>query len=507
MKILAEQFLIGIDCGTTSVKALLYNAAGVEMFQATKENQVIAQGLNSEQDMELLWQNVKGIIKELVQTSGILPAQVAGIGVSGQGEGLWAVDHAGKPVRNAILWNDMRANRLVDQIKAQGDLHARIKRIVASYIKAGSTLTLLRWLKEMEVENYARTTAVFSCKDWIRFRLTGKIAWEVTEATCSCVNLSTRQYAEDVFAWLDMPEVIDKLPPLISGYDKAGGLLADVAADIGLLPQTPVAGGLLDLMSTVVGLGAMGVGDTCIIVGTTGMTLRVHDSYAGDDLINGWGLHIDGKNYIKGVGSMAATPNLDWAIAQLFGTAPRDEVYARIEAEIGERKPFAHGLLYHPHISPAGERAPFFNPAATAGLLGIRQNTTKIDIIHAIMEGIALSARDCLSAAGSIEQVFLSGGGAKNIAWAQIYADVLNADVYITTANEPSAKGAAICAGLMCGMIDSMDKVKDNFLTIKTSVQPRAENVGIYDELYKMYKQTQAAMEPFWTWRIEQVIG
>ncbi|MDR2478039.1 MAG: carbohydrate kinase [Treponema sp.] len=502
---MAEQYIIGIDCGTTSVKALAYDEQGNEICAVDRGNEVISSGVCNEQDMEKLWQNVTWCVKTLMQKSGLNPAAICGMGVSGQGEGLWAIDSAGRPVRNAILWNDGRSFELIDRIKSNDPLYRRIKHCVASFIKNGSTLTLIRWLKEHEPEQYQRAAWFFTCKDWIRYRLTGSIAWELSDATCSCVNLLERRYAREIFRELDIAEAEEKMPPLIGAVDRAGGILPELAGEIGLLPGTPVSGGMLDLVSTAAGLGVVDPHDACVIVGTTGMTFTVLNDYTPDDHINGWEVHIDGKSYIKGIGCMAATPNLDWAIASLFPGKSPHEVYEEIALRLAGRAPFASGLLYHPHISAAGERAPFFNAKAAAQLLGIRQTTKPLDILHAVMEGVAFAIKDCLMTVGKVNQVYLSGGGAKSPVWAQILCDVLGADVYITSSGELSAKGAAISAALMTGLFKNMGEVKERFIKIKTVLRPNPANVPVYTGLYQMYKKTQGCMDEFWNWRFEHL--
>jgi xylulokinase len=501
-----EKYIIGVDCGTTSVKALVYDEQGNEIFSANCKNEVVSTGVCNEQDMEKLWQNVKSCIAELIKKNGINPSAICGMGVSGQGEGLWAIDAAGKPVRQAILWNDGRSFELMDKIKKDDAFYKRIKHCVGSYIKNGATLTLIRWFKENEPENYNRTAYIFTCKDWIRYRLTGKIAWELSDATCTCVDLHNLQYAREIFREMGIADAEDKMPPLIGASAHAGDVLPDVAAEIGLCPGTPVSGGMLDVVSTAVGLGVIGIHDTCAIVGTTGMTFTILDSYTADDQINGWEIHIDGKSFIKGIGCMAATPNLDWAIASLFPNRSPAEIYGEMASLLAGKAPFASGLLYHPHISAAGERAPFFNSKATAQVLGIRQTTKPMDILHAIMEGVALSIKDCLMTVGKVNKVHLAGGGSKSLIWAQIICDVLNTDIFITSSNEPSAKGAAISAALMTGLAHDIPEIKERFIKIKTVLHPNPKHVPLYEELYNMYKRTQNSMNEFWDWRFDHTV-
>lgn len=498
-----ERYMIGIDCGTTNVKAVVFDTFGNEILSAARENTVISKGNHMEQDMEELWRNVAAVLKEAADALEDKKALLAGLGVSGQGEGLWALDAQGKPVRNAILWNDARAFELTASLKERED-YPWMRQILGTYFKNGSTLTLIKWFWENEPELFQKTAWFLTCKDYIRYRITGEIFWELSDASASCVNIRTREYAYDVFKALEIPDMEKKLPPLIASCDRAGAVTAQTGSLTGLPEGLPVSGGMLDVLSACAGLGAVRPGDTCIILGTTGMTTSIMEAYEPDEQLGGWGYTIDGVCLGRGIGCMAAAPNLDWAVNVLFEGEEPKTIFAKIEKELAGRMPGEGGLLYHPHISLAGERAPFFRPDATAQFLGIRRNTSKMDMIYAVMEGVSMAIRDCLSKSGPLKTVYLSGGGSKNAVWAQMISDVLGVDVLITESSELTAKGAALSAAIMSGCISSTKKVRDHFLTVKKTYLPDGKKHTQYTELFRMYKLTQKAVEPFWAWRAKQ---
>lgn len=500
-----DKYIIGIDAGTTNVKTLIYDLQGHEIASWAVNNEVYVDGVLSEQDMNGLWNNVLLCLKNLIETTNIDTNNIMGIGVTGQGEGLWTIDENGEPIGNSILWNDGRALNLINQIKKDNVFYKEIKKVVASYIRPGSTLTLIKWLKENRPNDYEKAKVIFTCKDWIRYKLTGEIYWELSDATCSCVDLGRKTYAFSIFKELGISDAIEKLPELIGGTDNAGYLKKEVAEEIGLKAGIPVSGGMIDIVSTAAGLGAVKENDVCIILGTTGMTFSVHPKYESDYDYNGWETHIDGKSYIKGMGTMAATPNLDWAISLLFNNENESKTYEKITENLSKRRPFESGLIYHPHISNSGERAPFFNPKATAQFLGIQSSTTEYDMVHAIMEGVALSIKDCLIGIKDINKIYLSGGGAKSPVWAQIISDVLDKEILISDSDELAAKGAALSAGIMTGLIADIDNIDQHFSKVKTIVKPTKEYVEDYQELYKIYKKTQAQMNEFWDWRFEKM--
>jgi len=502
---MTEQYLLGIDAGTTNVKAVLYDLEGQEIAISSVANEVYTDGFFSEQDMNKLWLNVLTCLKDLLQEATVNKDKIAGIGVTGQGEGYWALDEKNQPVGYSILWNDARALELVNSIKENESLYKEIKKIVASYIKPGSTLTLIKWIKENSPELYHKSKTIFTCKDWIRYKLTGEIYWELSDATCSCVDLAKYKYAHPVFQNLGVADVITKLPKLIGSTENAGYLRKEVAEEIGLKEGIPVSGGMLDIVSTAAGIGAVKENDICIILGTTGMTFSVLGEYVSDYEYNGWESHMLKGTYIKGMGTMAATPNLDWAVKLLFMDENKAESYEKITKNLAHKRPFESGVIYHPHISNAGERAPFYNPKATAQFLGIKADTTKYDLVHAIMEGVALSINDCLNNIPDRNRIYLSGGGAKNPVWVQIMSDVLNAEIYLSNAQELAAKGAALSAGVMTKQIKDLDRIEQHFCKISKVVKPNRDNAEIYQELFQVYKQTQKQMEEFWDWRFEML--
>ncbi len=502
---MSNKYIIGIDAGTTNVKALIYDLQGNEIASSVIDNEVYVDGVLSEQDMNRLWNNVLVCLKNLIESIDIDTNNIMSIGVAGQGEGLWAIDENNEPIGNSILWNDGRALSLINQIKKDDVFYKEIKKVVASYIKPGSTLTLIKWLKENRPNDYEKVKVIFTCKDWIRYKLTGEVYWELSDATCSCVDLEKKTYATSIFEKLGISDVIEKLPKLISATDNAGYLKKEVAEEVGLKVGIPVSGGMIDIVSTAAGLGAVKENDVCIILGTTGMTFSILPKYVSDYDYNGWEAHIDGKSYIKGMGTMAATPNLNWAIDLLFNSEDESKIYEKITKHLSKRRPFESGLIYHPHISNSGERAPFFNPKSTAQFLGIRSNTTKYDMVHAIMEGVALSIKDCLIDIKNINKIYLSGGGAKNPVWAQIISNVLDENLYIADSSELAAKGAALSAGIMTGLVKDIDNIDKHFSKVKTIVKPNNNHAQVYQKLYKTYKKTQVQMNEFWDWRFEEL--
>ena len=192
--------VIVIDVGTTMIKASIFDKqTDVILSSYSRNTKVISKGNKSELNMNELWDDVVSILSECIKYGSQNYYKIESICVTGQGEGLWALDAEGNPFMNAILWNDNRASDTVDSIKGS-DLYKEVKKEIGSYIKPGSTLTLLKWLKVNDYNAFKKIAYIFSCKDFIRYKLTGSIFWELSDASCSMMSLKEKEYAYDVFS-------------------------------------------------------------------------------------------------------------------------------------------------------------------------------------------------------------------------------------------------------------------------------------------------------------------
>lgn len=504
-----KKYLIGIDAGTTAIKAVLFDLEGKQLACAEAENQVIHSNQSwNEQDMEQLWQSLSQCVRRLMSGGPAAPEEIAAIGLTAQGEGLWTLDSQGRPARRAILWNDGRAAQLVNTLREERpELYQQIKLTAATYIKPGSTLTLIKWLAENEPEQYAKARWIFTCKDYIRFKMTGQINWELTDASCSCLDIETCEYAAPLFQALGIPDALEKLPSLLGGTDRAGCVTEEAAALLGLCPGIPVSGGMIDIVATAVGAGAVKTNTVCTILGTTGMNFVVLEHYEPDLAFNGWERHMVKDKLIKGQGMMSAMPNQNWVLQEIFGAREiTAELFAQTDPVIAQMHPGQGGLLYLPHIDPSGERAPFFDPNAAAQLMGIKTGTTKYEILRAVIDGVVMGIRDCLQSIPGRQAVYLTGGGTKSPIWRQAVADCTGRDVLICQATELAAKGAALSAALMAGIFDSCDQA-DAFFQIKDVVHPRPEYTARYDAVFPAYKRAQESAKEFWQWRTNYLRG
>lgn len=481
--------VIVLDVGTTLTKVSIFDKKNDEKLETfSSATKVILKGETSEINMEKLWVDVLSTLKRCFEYANQHFYEIESLCVTGQGEGLWVLDSAANPFMNAILWNDNRAKDVVDSLK-NTDSYIEIKKEIGSYIKPGSTLSLLKWLKLHDNEAYKKIAYVFSCKDFIRYKLTGMINWEYSDASCSMMNLATKKYAYNVFEKLDIDEVKEKLPKTIPSIKVVGNLSKQLMTYLEVENEIHVVAGSIDIVANMFGQSMKQPDDISITIGTTGMLLTSTTEYIADDKFNGWEISVDGKSYVYGMGTMAAVPNAN-LFYDLFKI--KEEDFENLNAKILSYKPFESGLLYLPFISIGGERAPFFNPNIKAQLMGISSNTTEYDMIHAIYEGISFSIYDCISSlvTGEIGDVYVSGGLSKSSAFRKVLSNVIGKRIYYMEDFDSAIYGAY----RMARSKDALHEMNFNYNHIECNPEDHQQ----YLEIFKLYKDAIIVNQNFW---------
>lgn len=504
-----EEYLLGIDAGTSHIKVVVFGLDGMELFVASRKNHTINKHEHwVEQDMGLLWINICEAVKEIIENNKINPSSILGIGITGQGEGCWLLDSTGKPVRKAILWSDGRAASLVKDIEKNNFIRHRIKEITGSFIFPGAASILLKWLKENEYESFRKAEYCCFCKDWIRFKLTGDINLDITDTSTSVLDLSKKAVSEEIMELLNIKECKDLFSNIIKPYESAGTLTEDAAKLTGLKEGTPVAVGMMDIAASAVGMGAVTEGDCCTILGTTCCNEVVKASYESSvHNYSGFECHAVDNLFLNVIASTAGTPNLDWIIDNFFTKEKKTaekigkSVYEILEKKIKDIPVGSGGVIYHPYISTSGERAPFFNPNARAQFFGISNKVDKYHLLHSVYEGVALSIKDCLQGMNDLGKIFLGGGGAKSYYWAQLISDCIGKEVIICEGNEFAAKGAALAAGTAVGVYKDIVEASKNTLRIKKHFMPDKNKGNIYENIYTLYKSIRESNEALWELR------
>lgn len=443
-KRLAMKTWLCIDAGTTHLKLALKNDAGETLsLRSSRLESFVAEGGRSEMNMEALWQEVRGGVESLSASAdeecskGL--ANLAGIGVCAQGDGLWLLDGAGMPVRPAILWNDTRAKEIMERIEPESEALCKKTRTAAQF--AGSNAVLLRWLKENEPENFRRGAHALHCKDWLNFRLTGRIATDPTDAGTSLLSRVSGEYDTEMLQLLGIPEALPLLPEIVPSRSIIGRV-RDGALP-GVPEGTPVIAGSLDIAAAAEGLGIRDAGQTLCILGTTFCVLRmIEERKCGGEewpRIGSILYSLSPEHSLRLLASLNGSAVLDWG-RRLFG----DLEICRVEEEASRIEPGANGLCFLPFIF--GERAPFRDPAASGAFMGLRAHHERAHMLRAIYEGLAMVVRMCMDLMGSYgtqkgSEVIIAGGAAGSALFCGILADLLQRSVVRRDVAEPGIEG------------------------------------------------------------------
>ena len=453
---------LGLDVGTSVIKAALFDDAGNECAEATQRTELLPAPLGwSEVDGEATWQAAIAVIHALFAGSDYGPRDVQGIGLTGVMVGAWLLDEHDAIIRPPILWNDARAQALVDRRLAEDpDLISKIFAHSGSVMQLGCTLPALAWLRENEPENLARARTVLTAKDYLRFRLTGEFATDEAEASMAPGDAVARSFHPEPASLLGVGDLLPLLTPVRRGETLAGTVTAKAAAATGLVAGTPVAIGTGDTCASLIGAGCHAPGQAASVLGTTCLNgvLFDHAVYEPKDL--GLLFIVPGGRWMKTMVNVVGTAAIDWCLKTLTpDIAAEPKPYEALGVLAGESPAGANGVAFVPYLSNSGVIAPRIEPRARALFGGLAPQHGRADMVRSVYEGIAYAIRLSFEQiGGGSGSIRLSGGGARSLFWSQMIADVTGMAVEIPEGTQFGAKGAALCAAVATGRYASISE-------------------------------------------------
>jgi xylulokinase len=430
---------IGLDIGTSAVKALLIDEAETVLAHASEA--LVTEHprpLWSEQDPEIWWQATLRALAHLRRDAPETWHRVEAIGLSGQMHGAVLLDKSHRVIRPAILWNDGRSAADAEALnRAVSDLG----RIAGVPAMPGFTAPKLLWLAREEPEHRAKIAMIILPKDHVRFRLTGEFATDMTDASGTCwLDVGKREWSPAIMAATGITAAM--LPRLGEGPEVSGRLKPVIADELGLPKNLPVAFGAGDTTAAACGLGAIHDGDGFISLGTSAQYFIAADAHrpAPETFIHAYA-HALPRRWAQIAALLNGGSALAWA-ADLFGHMPIDALLAEVERDFKQPSP----VLFLPYLT--GERTPHNDPAAKGVLYGLTPGVTRADIIQAVLEGVAFAIADgetALKAAGiGASRLAVTGGGARSELWMRILASALGRSLEINAVSELGpALGAA----------------------------------------------------------------
>ena len=486
-------FLLGLDLSTTGAKALLIDDTGRVVTTATTPLTLSApQPLWSEQDPREWWEATRNSIAITLSSANASAESVAAIGLTGQMHGLVVLDQDGNVLRPAILWNDQRCGAECDEIRARVG-HERLVQITGNDALTGFTAPKILWIERHEPEIYARIRHVLLPKDYIRYKLTGAFAMDKADGSGTMLfDIRKRTWAPEILAALNISA--DWLPPTFEGHETTSEVTAEAAELTGLRKGTPVVAGGGDQSAQAIGVGVVRPGTMAVTLGTSGVVFAATET----PLIDPRGrLHafchaVADRWHLMGV-MLSAAGSLQWYRDRL---APGKDFKDLVE-EASQVPAGSEGLIFLPYLS--GERTPHADPLARGAWIGLTTRHGQPHLTRAILEGVAFGLKDiyCLmreAGLGPIEQIRISGGGAKSSLWRQILADTLEAELVTVNTTEGAAFGAALLAGVGAGVWSNVDAACAQTIAVTERVSVNTDNAERYESIYQQYKELYPAL-------------
>ena len=419
---------------------------------------------------------------------------VEAIALTGQGDGCWLLGEDGRPTGPAILWNDARASSITADWAASGLLDEAY-RINGNLGFPGTQSAILSWLHANDPDRLAASHKAVYCTGWIYNRMTGEFSVDESDAASPFLDITTGEYAPQILEIFDMPWAERLLPQVRRDGSRIAELTATAAAELRVPVGLPVVLAPFDIPVTAIGIGAVRPGQAATILGTTLSTDIVLDRFdpsrrpAGMTLPSG----VPGT-YIKSLAAMAGVEIVSWGQKLMGLDNPNwlSDLAATVD-------PGAGGLLFHPYMSPAGERAPFLDPLARGSLVGMSFEHTRAHIARALLEGMSYAVRNCLEyGEREITDFRLCGGGANSAVWCQVLADVTGIPTMRSMDDEIGAKGALLTGLVALGKEHDMVAAAEAYVQPRYVYEPKPAAVEVYEEMYGRFTALLPEMGRLW---------
>lgn len=482
-------YYIGADLGTSSLKLLLVDGNGCILNKTTKEYSVSypAPGW-SEQNPSDWWNAFLTGTEELL--SGFDRSAVTGIGVGGQMHGLVALDEYDRVIRPCILWNDGRTANETSWLNESVGVNT-IAKNTANIAFAGFTAPKLLWMKKNEPENFAKISKIMLPKDYLNYLLTGEHCCDFSDASgMLLLDVENKRWSQEMLALCSLRE--EQMPKLYESYKTVGILKEDIAVRLGL-PRVPVVAGAGDNAAAAIGTGTLTSGKCNISLGTSGTVFIPYDNFSltENNSIHNF-CHANGKYHLMGCILSAASCN-KWFYEDILGTDNYDaEQHDITDDNLGQNH-----VYFLPYLM--GERSPINDVNARGSFIGMRADTTRRDMVQAVLEGVAFAIRENLDIARDmgikIEKSTVCGGGARSRLWLKILANVLNIPLEIPMTEEGPAYGGAMLAMVASRKFESVEACADKILSIKDTVYPDLNIAKRYADQYEKFEKIYPALK------------
>ena len=475
-------YYIGVDLGTSALKLLLTDESGNVIKSVSRSYDVAYPKPGwSEQNPEDWWEAVCSGIKELVVD--IDATGIKGIAVAGQMHGLVVLDEDDRVIRPAILWNDGRTGEETEYLNTVIGKD-KLSQYTANIAFAGFTAPKLLWMAKNEKDNFARISKIMLPKDYINYRLTGVHCTDYSDASgMLLLDVEHKCWSDEMVKICGIRK--EMLPDLYESYESVGSILPDTASALGLPEGVSVAAGAGDNAAAAIGTSTVGEGRCNISLGTSGTIFISSEKFRVDDnnALHAF-CHSDGGYHLMGCILSAASCNM-WFCDKVL----KEGDYSAVQAEIDEAELGGGDIFFLPYLM--GERSPINDTDATGLFIGLRPDTTRSDMLLAVLEGVAFAVRDNVEIAKKlgidIRESTVCGGGAKSPLWMKILANVLDINLCMPNVEEGPGLGAAQLAMVASGQYGSLGEIPG--VQIRETIIPERALVGKYNKKYEKFKK------------------
>lgn len=492
-----SEYLLGIDIGTSATKTVLFDTTGQQIASASMEYELYQPHPGwAEQNPEDWWIAVKRTMKKVMIQSSVGSEEVKGIGLSGQMHGLVLLDELYNVIRPSIIWCDQRTQAQCDYMtEVVGN--ERLIQMTGNQAITGFTASKILWVRDNEPELYAKIKHILLPKDYIRFKLTGVFATEVSDASgMQLLDIETRDWNNELLEILKIDKNL--LSKVYESAEVTGYVTEDIAETVGLIEGIPVVGGAGDQAAGAIGNGIIDCGNISATIGTSGVVFAYTKRPLKDPKgrIQTFCHAIPDTWHVMGV-TQGAGLSMRWFrdefcqeesdLAEQLEVDPYEIMTKKAsEAPLGSK-----GLIYLPYLM--GERTPHLDPDAKGVFFGLTPSHTKSEMLRAIMEGVTFSLKDCLDLINemgiSVDEIRVSGGGSRSELWRRIQADVFGKGVSTIHASEGPALGVAILAGVGTGIYPSVKEACNQLISYGEPQEPLRSHTEVYRYLHEVYQK------------------
>ena len=503
---LAENYLIGMDLGTTNVKAILMGDTGEVVASASRENHLLFPGPSQvEQSADEWWDNAAAIFREITAAAGPeIVSRIRGISISSQTVTMLPVDRDGHPLRGAMIWMDARSPKEMHYISLMLG-HDHMVEMIGAQPDVAFLPNKILWFKNNEPELFAKTAKVLQASSYINYKLTGVMSMDMDQAVrTQCLNIHTLKWEKEIGDVMGVN--LDELLPQPKQPTDIIGYVTDAASkETGLMSGIPVAAGASDAMASIYATGMSKMGDATESSGTTSLVFVGSEKQSACNIpVVTKPCMINGIPYVFDAPISTTGAALRWYL-NAMGEIDRQEAEARGKNvytyinEVADQVPAgSNGVMFFPYLM--GERAPLWNSHARGMFIGMSLSTKHEDFTRAVFEGTAYAVRHVIEtikmSGGTVDSLRITGGGAKSRTWSKIKASMLRVPILVLDEKSGDVPfGDTLIAGQATGVFPDLAKVTRELVTINEVIQPDEAWADRYDQLYPFYVDLYQALD------------